>query len=126
MARLKEREMGKEAQTAIACCAPLAATGLTDQEAEATASLFKALGDPARVRILNLLLASDQGVCVCDIVPATGLAQPTVSHHLRKLMDAGLLRREERGTWAYYSADDRAMARLGLVSDVHTGSRRAT
>src|SRR5688572_3623840 len=66
-------------EPAIACCAPLAAAGLTDEEAEGTARLFKALGDPARVRILNLLLYSDDPVCVCDFMPATGLAQPTVS-----------------------------------------------
>lgn len=123
MARIKELEL-EETRTAIACCAPLAATGLTDEEAEATANLFKALADPSRVRILNLLLSSEQAVCVCDIVPVTGLSQPTVSHHLRKLMDAGLLRRQERATWAYYSVDDGAMDRLRRVSDVRKGSRR--
>jgi ArsR family transcriptional regulator, arsenate/arsenite/antimonite-responsive transcriptional repressor len=122
MPRLKQLEVLKPA---IACCAPLAATGLTDEEAEATARLFKALADPARVRILNVLLSSDQPVCVCDLIPATGLAQPTVSFHLRKLLEAGLLLREERGTWAYYSIDDEAMARLRLVADVRKGTRRA-
>jgi ArsR family transcriptional regulator len=111
-------------EPAIACCAPIAAAGLTDEEAEATARLFKALGDPARVRILNLLLYSDEPVCVCDFMPATGLAQPTVSFHLKKLLEAGLLRREERGTWAYYSIDDEAMARLRHVADVGKGTRR--
>jgi ArsR family transcriptional regulator, arsenate/arsenite/antimonite-responsive transcriptional repressor len=111
-------------EPAIACCAPLAATNLTDEEAEATARLFKALGDPARVRILNVLLYADEPVCVCEFVPATGLAQPTVSFHLKKLLEAGLLRREERGTWAYYSIDDDAMIRLGHVADVRKGTRR--
>jgi ArsR family transcriptional regulator len=113
-----------ELQPAIACCAPLAATGLTDEEADGTARLFKALADPARIRIVNALLSSDRPVCVCDLTPATGLAQPTVSFHLRKLLDAGLLRREERGTWAYYSVDDSAMARLRHVADVRKGTRR--
>lgn len=112
-------------ESAIVCCAPLAATGLTDDEAEATARLFKALGDPARVRILNMLLYSDEPVCVCDFMPATGLAQPTVSFHLRKLLESGLIRREERGTWAYYSVDGGAMDRLRHVVDVRKGSRRA-
>ena len=121
MPRLKQLEVSPPA---IACCAPLAATDLTDEEAAATARLFRALGDPARVRIMNLLLSADEPVCVCDVTPATGLAQPTVSFHLRKLLEAGLLRREERGTWAYYSIDDEAMARLGLVADVRKGTRR--
>lgn len=112
-------------EPAIACCAPLAATGLTDEEAEATARLFRALGDPARVRILNVLLSSDQPVCVCDLMPATDVSQPTVSFHLKKLLEAGLLRREERGTWAYYSVDDDAMAQLRLVVDIRKGTRRA-
>lgn len=111
-------------ETSIACCAPLAATGLTDDEAEATARLFKALGDSTRVRILNLLLSSDDPVCACDLFPATGLAQPTVSFHLKKLLEAGLIRREERGTWAYYSVDDSAMDRLRHVADVRNGTRR--
>lgn len=123
MPRLKQLEL---TEPAIACCAPLAATGLTDDEAEATARLFRALGDPARVRILNLLLFSDEPVCVCDLMPATGVSQPTVSFHLKKLLEAGLLRREERGTWAYYSVDEEAMARLRHVVDVRKrGSRGA-
>lgn len=124
MGRVKELEVAEAGQTAVACCAPLAATGLTDVEAEATAGLFKALADPARVRIVNLLLSSGGAVCVCDIVPVAGLSQSTVSHHLKKLMDSGLLRREERGTWAYYSVDEGAMDRLRLVADVRKGSRR--
>lgn len=110
-------------RTAVACCAPLAATALSDDETEATADLFKALGDPARIRILNLLLSAGTPVCVCDIVPDTGLTQPTVSHHLKKLLEAGLLRREERGTWAFYSVDQAAMTQLQHVTDVRKGSR---
>jgi ArsR family transcriptional regulator len=124
MGRVKQLGIVEGSQTSVACCAPLAATGLTDDEAEATAGLFKALADPARVRIVNLLLSSEEAVCVCDIVPVAGLSQPTVSHHLKKLMEAGLLRREERGTWAYYSVDDEAMDRFRLVADVRKGSRR--
>ena len=97
------------------CCRPLATSGLSDEDAATTASVFKALGDPARVRILNLLANARDPVCVCDLVPALGLAQATVSFHLKKLLTAGLLRRERRGTWAYYSVDDEALERLATV-----------
>lgn len=100
----------------IACCKPLAADALTDEEASATAALFKALADPARVKIVNLLATSDEPVCACEFIPALGLAQATVSHHLRKLTEAGLLEREQRGKWAYFSLDREAAAELaGLV-----------
>jgi ArsR family transcriptional regulator, arsenate/arsenite/antimonite-responsive transcriptional repressor len=100
----------------IACCQPLAAPTLSEEEAEGTALLFKALADPARVRIVNLLATSDEPVCACEFIPALGLAQATVSHHLKKLTDAGLLEREQRGKWAYFSLDPEASARLaGLV-----------
>ncbi len=104
------------APAAVACCAPLAAEVLSDQEAAATASLFKALADPHRVRILNLLATSAEPVCVCDLVAVLGLAQPTVSHHLRKLVGAGLLTRTQRGTWAYYALEPTALARLAAVT----------
>jgi ArsR family transcriptional regulator len=102
----------------IECCRPLDAPSLSDEEAAATAHLFKALGDPARVRILNVLARSDDPVCVCELVPALGLSQPTVSHHLKKLTDAGLLIREQRGVWAYFSIDPDAASRLGTVADL--------
>jgi ArsR family transcriptional regulator len=98
-----------------ACCAPLTAPALSADAAAATASLFRALADPHRVRIVNLLANSSQAVCVCDLTPILGLSQPTVSHHLKKLTDAGLLRREQRGTWAYYSLDPEAMRRLAAI-----------
>ena len=98
--------------TPAACCAPLSAEGLSDDEATATATLFKALSDPHRVRIVNMLSVSDEPICVCDFTGPTGLAQPTVSHHLKKLLDAGLIHREQRGTWSYYSLNHEAMARL--------------
>src|SRR4029078_1464547 len=73
------------------CATPLAAPLLDEREAETTAELFKALADPARVRICNELAQSDEPVCACEFEPALGLSQPTVSHHLKKLTDAGLL-----------------------------------
>ena len=100
----------------IACCRPLAAPTLSDPEAEATAALFKALADPARVKIVNVLARSDEPVCACEFEPALGLSQGTVSHHLKRLTDAGLLDREQRGRWAFFSLSEAALERLaGLV-----------
>jgi ArsR family transcriptional regulator len=99
----------------ISCCAPLATPSLTDGEAQATATLFRALSDPARVKIVNLLARSDEPVCVCEFVPAVELSQPTVSHHLKKLTEAGLLEREERGKWAFYSLSGEALERLASL-----------
>jgi ArsR family transcriptional regulator len=114
---MRELNVIAEAGTAaIACCAPLGAPAISGEEAAATAELFRALGDPARIRIVNLLATAPGPVCVCELVEPLGLSQPTVSHHLKKLVDAGLLEREQRGKWAYFSIDHDAMARLaGLV-----------
>ena len=105
-----------EELTPIACCTPLDAPSMSDEEVTATAALFKALGDPARVRIVNMLATADEAVCVCDLTPNLGLSQPTVSHHLRKLAEAGLLRREQRGTWAFYSLDPAALEQLQTLT----------
>ena len=102
---------------AIECCAPLAAPALSDEEAAATAELFRALGDPSRVRIVNVLATSRQAVCVCNLTEPLGLSQPTVSHHMRKLLEAGLVEREQRGKWAYFSLDTEAAARLARLVD---------
>ncbi len=102
----------------IACCRPLAAPALSDDEADASARLFKALSDPARVKIVNLLATSEVPVCVCELTGPLGLTQPTVSHHLKKLTNAGLLAREQRGTWAYYTIDPEASARLRALADL--------
>jgi ArsR family transcriptional regulator, arsenate/arsenite/antimonite-responsive transcriptional repressor len=102
----------------ISCCAPLSASALSADEARATAELFKTLGDPARVRIVNMLATSREPVCVCDLIPPLGLAQPTVSHHLRRLLDAGLVEREQRGKWAYFSLRRDAVDRLAAVADL--------
>lgn len=79
----------------INCCRPL--------DADGTAAVFKALSDPARVKIVTLIDERGAPVCACEFVPALGLSQATVSHHLKKLTDAGLLEREQRGKWAYFS-----------------------
>lgn len=101
----------------VACCSPLAAPTLDESAAEATATLFKALSDPHRVRVVNLLANNPDPVCVCDITAYVGLSQSTVSFHLKKLVNSGLLRREQRGTWAYYSIDPGAMSTLRSVVD---------
>src|SRR5205807_8861564 len=99
----------------VSCCGPLAAPGLSDAEATATADLFKALADPARVRIVNVLATSGEPVCVCHLTEPLGLSQPTVSHHLKKLTDAGLLEREQRGKWAYFTLNAEAFERLAAL-----------
>ena len=110
--------------TAAACCTPLTSR-MSGGDAEAAAALFRALADPARVRIVNMLATSEEPVCVCEFVEPLGLSQPTVSHHLKKLTEAGLLEREQRGVWAYYSLTDEALSRLAeLVSP--EGGRDAT
>jgi ArsR family transcriptional regulator len=107
----------------IDCCRPLAADTLGDDEADATARLFKVLGDPARVKIVNLLARSESPVCACEFIPVLGLAQGTVSHHLTRLTEAGLLAREQRGKWAYFSLNREAgeqLERLVRIPEVIT------
>jgi ArsR family transcriptional regulator len=99
----------------INCCGALGAPTLSDEEAAAAAAVFRALADPARVRIVNLLASSEEPVCVCEFVPTLGLSQPTVSHHLKKLTDAGLLEREQSGRWAYYTLSREALERLASL-----------
>ena len=96
----------------IDCCRPLGAPALSDDEAEASAALFRALADPARVKIVNLLATSEEPVCACEFEPALRLSQPTVSHHLKKLTEAGLLEREQRGRWAYFALKPEAVTQL--------------
>jgi ArsR family transcriptional regulator, arsenate/arsenite/antimonite-responsive transcriptional repressor len=103
---------------AVSCCGPLGAPTLSDSEAAATAEVFKAMADPARVRILNVVATSGEPVCVCHLIEPLGLTQPTVSHHLRKLTDAGILEREQRGKWAYFSLRPDAAAKLSAVVDL--------
>src|SRR5919199_3188590 len=98
--------MRKEPMTSlelIDCCRPLGAATLSDEEAGATARLFGVLADPARVKIVNLLATTAEPVCACEFEPALRLSQPTVSHHLKKLTEAGLLGREEGRQGAHFS-----------------------
>ena len=102
----------------IACCAPLAAAALSDDEAGATAEIFRALGDPHRVKAVNLLATRGEPVCICDLIAPLGLSQPTVSHHMKKLLDAGLVDREQRGKWAFFSLNTDALRTLAAVADL--------
>lgn len=97
------------------CCVPVSSSRMSTREAMATAALFKALSDPHRVRIVNRLATTEGPVCVCDLTDLLGLSQPTVSFHMKKLVEAGLLSREQRGVWAYYALKDDAVRRLGQV-----------
>ncbi len=103
------------AETA-ACCQPLAAESLSADQAAQIAHLLKALADPVRPRLMSLV-ASHQGgeACVCDLTGAFDLSQPTISHHLKVLHEAGLLDREKRGVWVYYRARTAALASLGAL-----------
>jgi ArsR family transcriptional regulator len=85
------------------CCAPAADAVVDDATAHQLAKVFKALGDPDRVKLFSLITASASGeMCVCDLTEPVGLSQPTVSHHMKLLVEAGLVTREQRGKWAYY------------------------
>jgi ArsR family transcriptional regulator len=98
-----------------ACCSPLTGGALDDAQAERLALMFKALGDPTRVKLVSLIAATETGeACICDLTEPVGLTQPTVSHHMKLLAEAGLVTREQRGKWAYYRVDTdtlRAVAR---------------
>jgi ArsR family transcriptional regulator, arsenate/arsenite/antimonite-responsive transcriptional repressor len=99
-----------------ACCSPLSAKPLTAGQAEQIAPLLKALADPVRLRLMSLIASHAGGeACVCDLNDAFDLTQPTISHHLKLLHDAGLLDREKRGVWVYYRARTTALASLGVL-----------
>src|SRR5262252_5075281 len=106
-------------QTA-ACCPPLSAEPLTAEQAEQVAPLLKALAEPVRLRLMSLIASHPGGeACVCDLNNAFDLSQPTISHHLKVLHEAGLLDRDKRGVWVYYRARTEALAGLGaLIGDL--------
>ena len=106
-----------------ACCAPLTQERLSADQAVVLAARLKALADPSRLRLVSLLAASPDGeACVCDLTEPLGLSQPTVSHHLKVLHQAGLLTREKRSTWAFYAVVPEALTAL---ADVITPGTRA-
>ena len=100
------------------CCPDLFGSELSDEDAERAAAVFKALADPARVRLLSIVARSaGREACVCDLVDAVDRSQPTVSHHLKVLLEAGLLERERRGSWAYYRLRPGAIEAIARVLD---------
>lgn len=106
--------------TEESCCAPAGKPALGLEEAKRTAQVFKALADPNRLRLLSIVKGAEGGeACVCDLTEPLDLGQPTVSHHLKILVDTGLLQREKRGTWAYYSLSPGALEQAaGLLASL--------
>ncbi|QTE28260.1 ArsR/SmtB family transcription factor [Pengzhenrongella sicca] len=101
-----------------ASCAPLTRAPLGARDAVDLARVVKALADPARLRLISLISAHEGGeACVCDLIEPLGLSQPTVSHHLKVLVDAGLLTRDKRGVWAFYAIVPQALSALAAVLD---------
>ena len=102
--------------TAQVCCVPLTASPLSAEDAIELSARLKALADPARLRLVSLLLASENGeLCTCDVTEPLGLSQPTVSHHFKVLHRAGIVTGERRGTWTFYRVVPEALAGLASV-----------
>lgn len=105
-----------EAEPGVPCCPPLTSPDLSAEDAQTMAAMFRALGDPVRVLLFSRVASNPDGeVCVCDLGDL-GVSQPTVSHHLKKLRDAGLVLSERRGTWVYYRVAPGVLARMGAVT----------
>jgi len=103
-------------RSADACCSPLSSAPLSAEQAQELATRLKALADPARLRLVSLLLASpDLEACTCELTEPLGLSQPTVSHHLKRLSEAGIVTAERRGVWTYYRVVPRALSALATV-----------
>jgi ArsR family transcriptional regulator len=108
-----------------ACCSPLTGSVLDLATAEQLARRFRALADPTRVRLLSLIAAHAGGeACICDLTEPVGLSQPTVSHHMKQLVEAGLVTREQRGRWAYYTVQDDALQQLSAALHGSPAARR--
>jgi ArsR family transcriptional regulator len=101
-----------------ACCTPLTREPLSAEDAARLAGVLKAVADPTRLRLLSLIYAHEGGeACVCELTEPLGLTQPTISHHLKVLVEVGLLTRDKRGVWAYYRAVPQALTALsGVIS----------
>ena len=100
----------------VACCSPLLAEPLSTEQAERMVPLLKALAEPVRLRLLSLVASHADGeACVCDLNDAFDLSQPTISHHMKVLHEAGLVDRDKRGVWVYYQVRPQALASLGTL-----------
>ncbi|MGI9667767.1 MAG: ArsR/SmtB family transcription factor [Acidimicrobiia bacterium] len=100
------------------CCDPICCTSLGADDADRMALRLKALSDPTRLRLFSLITSTPEQ-CACDLTEPLGVSQPTVSHHLKILTQAGLVKREQRGRWAFYTADDSALEELSGFLDPH-------
>jgi ArsR family transcriptional regulator, arsenate/arsenite/antimonite-responsive transcriptional repressor len=110
---------------AASCCSPLVREPLDADQAEALAFVLKAIADPTRLRLLSLVAGHEDGeACVCELIDPVGLSQPTVSHHLKVLVDAGLLTRDKRGVWAYYALVPGALDTIAEVLTTTSPVRR--
>ena len=115
MSNAKVLPLLEDGQAGAPCCPPLTERPFTAEEAETAARMFKALGDPVRLRLFSAVASHEGGeACVCDISDV-GVSQPTVSHHLKKLKEAGLLTSERRGTWVYYRVEPSVLAAMGRL-----------
>ncbi|KNE82305.1 MULTISPECIES: ArsR/SmtB family transcription factor [Streptomyces] len=116
MSKFKRVELSVlDAGDVVPCCPPITAGELSQADAEKTAAMFKALSDPVRLRLFSRIASHAGGeACVCDISDV-GVSQPTVSHHLRKLREAGLLTSERRGTWVYYRVAPSVVAAMAAM-----------
>jgi ArsR family transcriptional regulator len=111
-------------QTSVGCCTPVTTAPLSAAAADQLARTLKAIAEPTRLRLLSLIAAHDNGeACVCELTDPVGLSQPTVSHHLKVLVEAGLLTREKRGVWAFYTLIPEALGDLAVVLTPATSSR---
>ena len=100
----------------LECCVPLAREPISAEQATGVVSMLKAVADPARLRLLSLVLSHEGGeACVCDLLPYFDLSQPTISHHLKVLHDAGLLDRTKRGVWVYYAVRREVLADVAAL-----------
>lgn len=108
----------QQPSTNVPCCQPLREGTISAEEAEAAAARLKAIADPVRLRLLAYMAQRGcEDVCICDMPAAVGVSQPTVSHHMKKLLEAGLVSREQRGKWAFFSILPDAFQELRGIID---------
>ncbi|GAB3309254.1 ArsR/SmtB family transcription factor [Epidermidibacterium keratini] len=100
------------------CCPVVATSALSAEQAETAARIFKALGDPVRLRLYSMIASAADAICVCDLTGAFELTAPTISHHLKVLREAGLIEGERRGTWIYYRSLPHSVDALARLLDV--------
>ncbi|MEU3777198.1 metalloregulator ArsR/SmtB family transcription factor [Streptomyces sp. NPDC032472] len=113
-------------QDAAACCTPMVREPLDEETAAGLSRMFKALSDPVRLRLLSLIASHEGGeACVCDLIGPFDVSQPTISHHLKVLREAGLVGSERRGTWVYYWVLPEALARLSALLQIPAVTAKA-